>query len=124
MNELNSTARNVPATTLFNNSDCIEAEPQTMSGEECLARFHQKLKMTENRALRNFNKLDDNFKFVVMTLANRANPGAFRTEEIGKPFEYFDVNRRKMIIIAMNEIARWGSILPRRFSIHECILAK
>ncbi|EKY3890499.1 hypothetical protein RCI33_003143 [Enterobacter hormaechei] len=95
-----------------------------MSGEECLARFHQKLKMTENRALRNFNKLDDNFKFVVMTLANRANPGAFRTEEIGKPFEYFDVNRRKMIIIAMNEIARWGSILPRRFSIHECILAK
>jgi hypothetical protein len=124
MNGLNSTARNVPATTLFNNSDCIEAEPQTMSGEECLARFHQKLKMTENRALRNFNKLDDNFKFVVMTLANRANPGAFRTEEIGKPFEYFDDNRRKMIIIAMNEIARWGSILPRRFSIHECILAK
>lgn len=124
MNGLNSTARNVPATTLFNNSDCIEAEPQTMSGEECLARFHQKLKMTENRALRNFNKLDDNFKFVVMTLANRANPGTFRTEEIGKPFEYFDVNRRKMIIIAMNEIARWGSILPRRFSIHECILAK
>lgn len=124
MNGLNSTARNVPATTLFNNSDCIEAEPQTMSGEECLARFHQKLKMTENRALRNFNKLDGNFKFVVMTLANRANPGAFRTEEIGKPFEYFDVNRRKMIIIAMNEIARWGSILPRRFSIHECILAK
>lgn len=124
MNGLNSTARNVPATTLFNNSDCIEAEPQTMSGEECLARFHQKLKMTENRALRTFNKLDDSFKFVVMTLANRANPGAFRTEEIGKPFEYFDVNRRKMIIIAMNEIARWGSILPRRFSIHECILAK
>lgn len=124
MHGLNSTARNVPATTLFNNSDCIEAEPQTMSGEECLARFHQKLKMTENRALRNFNKLDDNFKFVVMTLANRTNPCAFRTEEIGKPFEYFDVNRRKMIINAMNEIARWGSILPRRFSIHECILAK
>ena len=124
MNGLNSTARNVSATTLFNNSDCIEAEPQTMSGEECLARFHQKLKMTENRALRNFNKLDENFKFVVMTLANRTNSGAFRTEEIGKPFEYFDVNRRKMIIIAMNEIARWGSILPRRFSIHECILAK
>lgn len=124
MNGLNSTAGNIPATKLFNNSDCTKAEPQTMSGEECLARFHQKLKMTENRALRNFNKLDDNFKFVVMTLANRANPSAFRTEEIGKPFEYFDVNRRKMIIIAMNEIARWGSILPRRLSIHECILAK
>lgn len=124
MNGLNSTAGNIPATKLFNNSDCTKAEPQTMSGEECLARFHQKLKMTENRALRNFNKLDDNFKFVVMTLANRANPYAFRTEEIGKPFEYFDVNRRKMIIIAMNEIARWGSILPRRLSIHECILAK
>ncbi|WP_367165873.1 hypothetical protein [Kosakonia cowanii] len=124
MNGLNSTAGNIPATTLFSNSDCTKAEPQAMSGEECLARFHQKLKMTENRALRNFNKLDDSFKFVAMTLANRANPGAFRTEEIGKPFEYFDVNRRKMIIIAMNEIARWGSILPRRFSIHECILAK
>lgn len=124
MNGMNTTAQNIPAAKLFNNSDCLTEQPETMTGEECLARFHQKLKMTENRALRNFNKLDDNFKFVVMTLANRATPGAFRNDEVGRPFEYFDVNRRKMIIIAMNEIARWGSILPRRFSIHECILAK
>lgn len=124
MNGMNNAAQNIPAAKLFNNSDCLAKQPETMSGEECFARFHQKLKMTENRALRNFNKLDDNFKFVVMTLANRTSPGSFRSEEVGQPFEYFDVNRRKMIIQAMNEITRWGSILPRRFSVHECILAK
>jgi hypothetical protein len=37
------------------------------------------MKATENKALRNFNKLDEDFKFVVLTLANRNNPGAFRS---------------------------------------------
>jgi len=124
MNGSLNTDHNNPGAKLFNTVDCPEEQPATMTGEECLARFHQKLKMTENRALRNFNKLDEDFKFVVMTLANRDNSGAFRSDEIGKPFEYFDVNRRKLIIEAMNKITRWGSILPRRFSIHECILAE
>jgi len=106
----------------FNNTDCADVQPVKMSGEECFARFHQKLKATQNGALRNFNKLDDNFKFVVMTLANRNEPGAFKNDEVGRPFEYFDQSRRFLLIKAMNEIARWGEILPRRFSLHESVL--
>lgn len=104
----------------FNNTDFNV--PEKMTGEECFAHFHQKLKATENRALRNFNKLNDDFKFVVMTLANRHEPGTFRQDEVGKPFEYFDRSRRLQIIKAMNEITRWGEILPRRFSLHECVI--
>lgn len=124
MNGVNTAAQVQPAAKLFNNIDCQGEKPATMTGDECLARFYQKLKATENRALRNFNKLDENFKFVVMTLANRMVPGTFRADEIGQPFEYFDIERRKLIIQAMNEITRWGSILPRRFSLHECIVSK
>lgn len=122
MNRMYTSVNSV--TRPFNNSDCAETLPEKMTGEECFARFHQKLKSTENRALRNFNKLDESFKFVVMTLANRTSPGAFRADEVGQPFEYFDIERRRLIIQAMNEITRWGSILPRRFSVHECIISK
>ncbi|MCR4458440.1 MULTISPECIES: hypothetical protein [Pseudescherichia] len=108
--------------TPFNNAGCTVAEPEKMSGEECLALFHQKLKATQNGALRNFNKLNDDFKFSVMTLANRNEPGAFKSDEVGRPFEYFDHARRLLLIKAMNEIARWGEILPRRFSLHESVL--
>lgn len=124
MNGNLNAAQNNPETKLFNTVDCIADKPETMTGEECLARFHQKLRLTENRTLRNFNKLDENFKFVVMTLANREKPGVFRSDEVGQPFEYFDIERRKLIIEAMNKLTRWGSILPRRFSIHDCILAE
>lgn len=124
MNGVNTAAQVQPAAKLFNNIDCQGEKTATMTGDECLARFYQKLKATENRALRNFNKLDENFKFVVMTLANRMVPGTFRADEVGQPFEYFDIERRKLIIQAMNEITRWGSILPRRFSLHECIVSK
>lgn len=124
MNGVNTAAQVQPAAKLFNNIDCQGEKPAAMTGDECLARFYQKLKATENRALRNFNKLDENFKFVVMTLANRMVPGSFRADEVGQPFEYFDIERRKLIIQAMNEITRWGSILPRRFSLHECIVSK
>lgn len=120
MNEV-TTAHDTQASRLFTNADC--EQPKTMTGEECFARFHQKLKSTENKALRNFNKLDEDFKFVVLTLANRKNPGAFRADEVGKPYDYFDMDRRKLIILAMNKIARWGEILPRHISIHECYLA-
>lgn len=101
-----------------------DLNPPKMSGRECFTRFHQKLKATQNGALRNFNKLSDDFKFVVMTLANRSNPGTFKQDEVGQPFEYFDQERRLLLIQAMNEIARWGTLLPRRFSIHECVLPK
>lgn len=106
----------------FNNAGCVNQQPAKMSGEECFARFHQTLKATQNGALRNFNKLDENFKFVVMTLANRNEPGAFKNDEVGKPFEYFDQPRRLLLIKAMNEITRWGEILPRRFSLHESVI--
>ena len=93
MNERIS-AHDTQASKLFSNADCSTEQPKTMTGEECFARFHQKLKATENKALRNFNKLDEDFKFVVLTLANRNNPGAFSSDEVGKPYEYFDMNRR------------------------------
>lgn len=110
----------------FNNVYFMHAridEPLKMTGDECLARFRQQLKATSNSAQRNFNKLDDNFKFVVLTLANRKEPAAFKSDEIGKPFEYFDKSRRFLIIDSMNEITRWGNILPRRFSKHDIYLA-
>ncbi|HGT2766256.1 TPA: hypothetical protein ACM2WO_005711, partial [Klebsiella pneumoniae] len=47
----------------------------------------------------------------------------FRSDEVGKPYEYFDMERRKLIIASMNKISRWGGILPRHISIHECFLA-
>lgn len=122
MNERIS-AHDTRASKLFSNADCSTDQPKTMTGEECFARFHQKLKATENKALRNFNKLDEDFKFVVLTLANRNNPGAFRSDEVGKPYEYFDMDRRKLIIASMNKISRWGGVLPRHISIHECFLA-
>lgn len=97
-------------------------EPLKMSGDECIARFRQKLKSTNNAAQRNFNRLDNSFKFVVLTLANRIEPSSFTPDEIGKPFEYFDTPRRALIIRSMNEITRWGSLLPRRFSKHDIYL--
>ncbi|EOJ8601613.1 hypothetical protein ACM45N_002565 [Cronobacter sakazakii] len=106
----------------FNHPACVEAQPRKMSADECFSRFHQKLKETQNGALRNFNKLDENFKFVVMTLGNRMEPGTFKSDEVGKPFEYFEQPRRLLLIKAMNEITRWGEILPRRFSHHESFL--
>ena len=112
--------------TTFNNVYLIHARidgPIKMTGDECLAHFRQQLKATNNTALRNFNKLDNNFKFVVLTLANRLEPSSFKPDEIGKPFEYFEQTRRLLIIRSMNEITRWGSLLPARFSKHDCYLA-
>jgi len=97
-------------------------EPLKMSGDECIARFRQQLKTTNNTTQRNFNRLDNTFKFVVLTLANRIEPSSFKSDEIGNPFEYFDKPRRSLIIQSMNEIARWGSILPSRFSKHDIYL--
>lgn len=104
------------------NADSKNNVPARMSGEECLARFHQQRKATDNRAMRNFNRLDNDFKFVVMTLSNRLSPGAFRSEDIGKPFEYFDEERRKLIVSAMNRVSRWGNIMPKGFPSHEYII--
>ncbi|UXD90749.1 hypothetical protein K2Y34_17095 [Cronobacter sakazakii] len=122
MNQNTISAPIKPGAKPFNNARCEETRPEKMTGMECFARFHHQLKATQNGALRNFNKLDDNFKFVVMTLANRMEPGTFKCDEVGKPFEYFDQPRRLMLIRAMNEITRWGDILPRRFSLHEAVL--
>ena len=102
MNERIS-AHDTQASKLFSNADCITEQPKTMTG---IAK-----------------KLDEDFKFVVLTLANRNSPGAFRSDEVGKPYEYFDMERRKLIIASMNKISRWGGILPRHISIHECFLA-
>lgn len=111
----------------FNNVYFMHAQidgPLKMTGDECLTRFRQQLKATNNAALRNFNKLDNNFKFIVLTLANRLEPSSFKPDEIGKPFEFFEQARRALIIRSMNEIARWGSLLPSRFSKYDCYLTE
>lgn len=121
-------AKSVKAShTTFNNVYFMHAQidgPLKMTGDECLARFRQQLKATSNTAQRNFNKLDNNFKFVVLTLANRLEPSSFKPDEIGKPFEFFEQARRALIIRSMNEITRWGSLLPSRFSKYDCYLTE
>lgn len=95
---------------------------QPMTFDEFRKRWRQMRDNNANPALRYFNNQNDEFKFCVMTLANRGNPKTFKPEEIGKPFEYFDERRRELIIIAMNKVARWGRILSGRFSTADCFL--
>lgn len=95
---------------------------QPMTFDEFRKKWRQMRDNNANPALRYFNNQNDEFKFCVMTLANRDNPKTFKSEEIGKPFEYFDERRRELIIIAMNKVARWGRILPGRFSTADCFL--
>lgn len=106
---------------MINRSINADETPPRMTADAC---FHQQLKATRNRSQHTFNRLDSNFKFVVMTLANRAAPGTFRQDDVGQPFEYFDSARRAQLITAMNEIARWGNSLPRRFSIYDCTVTR
>lgn len=89
-------------------------------------RQHWRLLRDNNRnpSLRYFNHQNDDFKFCVLTLANRDRPGLFRLEDIGKPFQFFDQARREHIIIAMNKLARWGNRLPRQFSTADCFLSE
>lgn len=80
------------------------------------------LKNNSNPSLNYFNRQNEEFKFCVLTLANREQPGAFKQDEIGRPFEFFDERRRELIITAMNKMARWGKILPRQFSVADSFL--
>ena len=109
-----TTALNIPNS--LNNADI---KPQQMSGDEFFKRYHWYQAATSNKALRYFNRMPSDFKFVVLTLANRNAPGTFQAKEVGEPFEYFDEARRLLIIKSMNEIARWGQILPRWISERE-----
>lgn len=97
---------------------------ERMTFDEFRKTWRQLLKNNSNPALNYFNRQNEEFKFCVMTLANRDTPGSFKVDEVGKPFEYFDENRRELIIMAMNKMARWGRILPRQFSIADSFLAE
>lgn len=81
-------------------------------------------KNNDNPALRYFNRQNEDFKFCVMTLANRERPTTFRQDEIGSPFESFTETQREMIIVAMNKMCRWGRILPRQFSVADSFLSE
>lgn len=113
MNNSSTPAPNKMDVSAFNNADM---QTQKMTGAECINRFHKQLSATNNRALRTFNKMSSDFKFTVLTLANRSNPGTFQERDIGEPFESFDESKRLLIIKAMNEISRWGTIIPRFIS--------
>ncbi|WP_437887723.1 hypothetical protein [Phytobacter sp. V91] len=113
MNNSSTSAPNNTDASSFNNA---ATQIQKMSGSECISRFHQQLSATNNRALRTFNKMSSDFKFTVLTLANRSNPGTFQERDIGEPFESFDEEKSLLIIRSMNEISRWGSLIPRYIS--------
>ncbi|MDU4942927.1 MAG: hypothetical protein E6X23_15495 [Mixta calida] len=95
---------------------------EKMTFDEFRKTWRQMRKANSNPALNYFNRQNDDFKFCVLTLANREAPGSFKADEVGKPFEYFDERRREKIITAMNKLSRWGRILPRQFSTADCFI--
>lgn len=97
---------------------------EKMSFDEFRKAWRQQLKNNRNPALNYFNRQNDEFKFCVLTLANRNAPGSFRLDDVGKPFEYFNEARRELIIVAMNKMSRWGRLLPRQFSVADCFLSE
>lgn len=108
----------------FNVHSHLEAVKEPMPFEQFQARRRQLRQNNDNPALRYFNRLDDDFKFVVLTLANRAHSAAFKADEVGKVFEEFDETHRLYIIEAMNKISRWGKMLPRYLSLADCALTE
>lgn len=79
-------------------------------------------KRSENIALRRFNAGSDDFKFVVLTLANRRAAKLFSPSDIGRPFEAFSDYQREKIIDAMNSLSKWGHGLPNYISASDRIL--
>jgi len=88
----------------------------TMSFDEFRKSWRRLRSDSRNPARVAFNRQSEEFKFCVLTLANREKPGSFRLHEVGDAFESFDEPRRALIIAAMNKLVRWGRLLPRPFS--------
>lgn len=97
---------------------------EKMTFSEFQQSWRQMRKNNDNPALRYFNRQNDEFKFCVMTLANRDYPATFKQDEVGRPFESFTEIQREMIIKAMNKMCRWGQILPRQFSTADSFLSE
>ena len=97
---------------------------ERMSFSEFQQAWRRMRKNNDNPAQRYFNRQNEEFKFCVMTLANRERPATFKQEEIGRPFESFTESQREMIIRAMNKMCRWGRILPRHFSVADSLLSE
>ncbi|GLR09093.1 hypothetical protein GCM10007905_18130 [Mixta theicola] len=97
---------------------------EKMTFSEFQQAWRKMRKNNDNPALRYFNRQNEEFKFCVMTLANRERPATFRQDEIGRPFESFTESQREMIIRAMNKMCRWGRILPRQFSVADSFLSE
>lgn len=95
---------------------CHSEPIAAMTFDEFRRSWRQLRSNSRNPALIAFNRQSDEFKFCVLTLANREQPGSFRLQEVGNPFESFDEARRKLIIAAMNKMVRWGRLLPCPFS--------
>ncbi|MCU5777809.1 hypothetical protein N5923_09920 [Erwiniaceae bacterium BAC15a-03b] len=113
--------------TPFNEVRLIHARADTvekMTFEEFQKSWRQMRSNNDNPALRYFNRQNGEFKFCVLTLVNREYPSTFKQDDIGKPFEFFEEERRRLIIKAMNKMARWGRILPRQFSESDGFLAE
>lgn len=96
------------------NSRSVSVTP--MSFDEFRKSWRLMRSNSRNPALIAFNRQNDEFKFCVLTLANREKPGSFRLQDVGQDFETFDEARRELIIAAMNKMVRWGRLWPRPFS--------
>ncbi len=96
---------------------------EKMTFEEFRKTWRQRRNNNRNPALNYFNRQNEAFKFCVLALANRGAPGTFRADDVGRPFESFDEKRREQIINAMNQLSRWGRILPRQFSVADSFLS-
>lgn len=97
---------------------------EKMTFDEFRKAWRQMRRNNLNPALNYFNRQNEQFKFCVLTLANRDAPGTFKKDDVGRRFEYFDERRRELIIHAMNKIARWGKLLPRQFSVADAFLTE
>ncbi|WP_428943247.1 hypothetical protein ACQK5W_10695 [Pantoea sp. FN060301] len=97
---------------------------EKMTFSEFQQAWRKMRKNNDNPALRYFNRQNDDFKFCVMTLANRERPTTFRQDEIGRPFESFTETQREMIIVAMNKMCRWGRIILCQFSVADSFLSE
>lgn len=93
-----------------------------MSFDEFRAARQEMFSKNRNRTLNFFNRQSEDYKFCVMTLVNRSAPGTFSANEIGNPFESFDLHRRELIITAMNKLNRWGELLPGKFKLSDSLV--
>ncbi|WP_343550700.1 hypothetical protein [Pantoea sp.] len=88
---------------------------RAMDQDEFQKTCRHQIKSNANYSMRYFNSHDAYFQSTVMSQANKRVPGAFKTSEIGLPFECFTQKQRLLLIQAMNELSKLGKAMPPSF---------